>query len=193
MTNLFFNVPVTVLYMLNYTLITLAILSNFLKYLIASPKSFITPHWNRLTWLSCEQKEHFKFRINDSIIIAIKHMEDNMNKLTKTLTSLTFMVCCMNSLALLLYQTYDIDEPDALTEIEQKVASVDWNKALDKPADQWQAMQGNPLPFSTENRSRSVILLYHWFLPSRIRQGELLTPKERLPSSAGAEHLPNGS
>jgi len=100
-----------------------------------------------------------------------------MIKLTKTLTALTLMVCCMKAGAAVIGQTYDIDEPDALTEIEQKVASVDWNKALDKPADQWLAMQGNPLPFSTENRSRSVIPFYTTEFAITDKTGRVTYPK----------------
>lgn len=57
-------------------------------------------------------------------------------------------------------QTYDVVEPDALTEIEDKAASVDWGKALQKPVEQWGALQGTRLPWAQVERSRSVIPFY---------------------------------
>jgi len=74
-------------------------------------------------------------------------------------------------------QTYDIDEPDALTEIEQKVASVDWNKALNKPTEQWGALQGHSLPYATETRSRSVVPFYTTEFEITDQTGKVTYPK----------------
>lgn len=74
-------------------------------------------------------------------------------------------------------QTYDIEEPDALTEIEQKVASVDWNKALNKPTEQWGALQGNSLPYATETRSRSVVPFYTTEFEITDQTGKVTYPK----------------
>lgn len=74
-------------------------------------------------------------------------------------------------------QTYDIVEPDALTEIENKAASVDWGKALNKPVEQWGALQGERLPWAHENRSRSVIPFYTTEFDITDSSGRVTYPK----------------
>ena len=52
-------------------------------------------------------------------------------------------------------QIYDIAEPDALSEIESRVRSVDWSKEMNKNRESWHAFRGVPLPVAKETRTRS--------------------------------------
>lgn len=74
-------------------------------------------------------------------------------------------------------QTYDIVEPDALTEIENKAGAVDWGKALNKPVEQWGALQGSRLPWATEERSRSVVPFYTTEFDITDASGRITYPK----------------
>lgn len=100
-----------------------------------------------------------------------------MKKSAAALLTVGLLTCSWHASAGVIGQTYDIDEPDALTEIEQKVASVDWNKALDKPADQWGALQGHALPYATETRSRSVVPFYTTEFEITDQTGRVTYPK----------------
>nr|WP_258057463.1 hypothetical protein [Aeromonas caviae] len=100
-----------------------------------------------------------------------------MKKLSSSLLQIGLLTYCLHANAAVIGQTYDINEPDALTEIEQKAASVDWNKALDKPAEQWSAMQGQALPYATETRSRSVIPFYTTEFEITDKTGKVTYPK----------------
>lgn len=100
-----------------------------------------------------------------------------MKKLSSSLLQIGLLTYCLHANAAVIGQTYDINEPDALTEIEQKAASVDWNKALDKPVEQWSAMQGQALPYATETRSRSVIPFYTTEFEITDKTGKVTYPK----------------
>ncbi|WP_421198531.1 hypothetical protein [Aeromonas enteropelogenes] len=100
-----------------------------------------------------------------------------MKKHPKTMLCACLLSCSMHVGAAVIGQTYDVKEPDALTEIEQKAASVDWNKALNKPVDQWTALQGIKLPFATEDRSRSVIPFYTTEFDIKDKSGRVTYPK----------------
>ncbi|WP_219306411.1 hypothetical protein [Aeromonas hydrophila] len=101
-----------------------------------------------------------------------------MIKLIGRLFTVSLLTCqSLPANAAVIGQTYDIEEPDALMEIEQKVASVDWGKALDKPTDQWSALQGETLPYAAENRSRSVVPFYTTEFEITDQTGRVTYPK----------------
>jgi len=100
-----------------------------------------------------------------------------MKKRISSIVSASLLTFSLQVDAGVIGQTYDIDEPDALTEIEQKVASVDWNKALNKPTEQWGALQGHSLPYATETRSRSVVPFYTTEFEITDQTGKVTYPK----------------
>lgn len=100
-----------------------------------------------------------------------------MKKRILSIVSASLLTYSLQADAGVIGQTYDIEEPDALTEIEQKVASVDWNKALNKPTEQWGALQGSSLPYATETRSRSVVPFYTTEFEITDQTGKVTYPK----------------
>lgn len=100
-----------------------------------------------------------------------------MKKHYQLLLQAYLLSCSMHVGAAVIGQTYDVEEPDALTEIEQKAATVDWNKALNKPVEQWSALQGIRLPYATEDRSRSVIPFYTTEFDIKDQNGRITYPK----------------
>lgn len=57
-------------------------------------------------------------------------------------------------------RTYPIAERDAIEEIEEKAATVDWGGALEKDSSKWGAMKGHSVPDGQEDRERFYIPFY---------------------------------
>ncbi len=60
--------------------------------------------------------------------------------------------------------TYPISERDALSEIEDRAASVNWEDALSSERESWSASKTASIPFAHEKRSRTVT---PWYTLSR--------------------------
>ncbi|WP_253257910.1 conjugal transfer protein TraW [Sphingobium sp. SA916] len=75
-------------------------------------------------------------------------------------------------------RTWPIAEPDALTEIEAKAASLpkDMSKAFG-PRERWSALKAAPLGRATADRVRSVVPFYTLDFDIRLPDGKLLYPK----------------
>lgn len=74
-------------------------------------------------------------------------------------------------------QVYEIVEPDALAEIEQRVRAVDWTKELNKNRESWAAFQGVPLPAAKETRTRYHVPFYTSLVDVPDQNGHVLYPK----------------
>ncbi|EIY8279322.1 TraU family protein [Salmonella enterica] len=87
-------------------------------------------------------------------------------------------------------QVYDIAEPDALAEIEQRVRTVDWSKELNKNRDSWAAFKGVPLPAATETRTRTHVPFYTSLVDVPDQNGKVLYPKGYTFNPLQHVHLP---
>ncbi|ENA1740765.1 TraU family protein [Yersinia ruckeri] len=74
-------------------------------------------------------------------------------------------------------QLYSISEPDALEQIQERVANVDWQKELNKDREKWGAFKGVPLPTTQEDKTRKVIPFYSAPFEVKDKDGRLLFPK----------------
>lgn len=74
-------------------------------------------------------------------------------------------------------QTYSITEPDALSEIEQRVKAVDWGKELNKNRDSWEAFKGVPLPTAKEDITRTYVPFYTSVVDVPDDKGRIIYPK----------------
>lgn len=88
-----------------------------------------------------------------------------------------FALSPLRSYSAVIGQVYDVVEPDALTEIEQKAGSVDWKKALDKPQDEWGAFTGVDVPYANETKRRTYIPFYTAEFDVKDSTGRILYPK----------------
>lgn len=87
-------------------------------------------------------------------------------------------------------QVYDIAEPDALSEIEQRVQAVDWNKELNKNRDSWGAFKGVPLPYAKETRTRTFVPFYTSVIDVPDKYGRIIYPKGYTFNPLQYVHLP---
>ncbi|MDM2765715.1 MULTISPECIES: TraU family protein [Citrobacter] len=87
-------------------------------------------------------------------------------------------------------QVYDIAEPDALAEIEQRVKAVDWTKELNKNRDSWGAFKGIPLPYAKETRTRTYVPFYTSVIDVPDKNGRILYPKGYTFNPLQFVHLP---
>ncbi|WP_238556030.1 TraU family protein [Dickeya sp. NCPPB 3274] len=74
-------------------------------------------------------------------------------------------------------QTYQIDEPDALSEIESRVSGVDWENELNRDRDSWSAFKGVRLPVSNTNITRQFVPFYSAEFDVTDGKGKILYPK----------------
>lgn len=88
-----------------------------------------------------------------------------MNTWTKLGLSLTFLICTAFAFGgPTIGTTYPISEKDALSEIEDRAASVNWEDALSSERGSWSASKTAVIPFVEEKRSRTVT---PWYTISR--------------------------
>lgn len=74
-------------------------------------------------------------------------------------------------------QVYSIDEPDALTEVQNRVAGVNWEKELNKNRDEWGAFKGVRLPTAQQDSTRTFIPFYTSTVDVPDKEGRILYPK----------------
>lgn len=75
-------------------------------------------------------------------------------------------------------RTWPVAEPDALAEIEAKVATLPPNlSAKFGPRSGWSAMKAAALPAATNDRTRSVVPFYTLEFDIRLPDGKLVYPK----------------
>ncbi|WP_105604422.1 TraU family protein [Cronobacter sakazakii] len=87
-------------------------------------------------------------------------------------------------------QVYDIAEPDALAEIQQRVRSVDWSKELNKNRDSWGAFKGIPLPFAKVTQTRTHVPFYTSVIDVPDKNGRIIYPKGYTFNPLQYVHLP---
>ncbi|EHJ1703236.1 conjugal transfer protein TraU [Salmonella enterica] len=87
-------------------------------------------------------------------------------------------------------QIYDIAEPDALSEIENRVRNIDWSKEMNKNRESWHAFRGVPLPVAKETRTRTYVPFYTSLIDVPDKEGRILYPKGYTFNPLQHVHLP---
>ncbi|MBB6117750.1 conjugal transfer pilus assembly protein TraU [Rahnella inusitata] len=97
----------------------------------------------------------------------------------KISSAIAAIFLCMNAHASqnVIGQVYSIDEPDAMTEIQQRVENVNWEKELNKNRNDWGAFKGVRLPSAQEDRTRTYIPFYTSTVDVPDKEGRILYPK----------------
>lgn len=78
---------------------------------------------------------------------------------------------------LVLGENYPIAERDAMEEIQEKAASVDWQQTFNKPRNQWSALRSVRLPRAEEDRVRRVVPIYEAPFDVTDKDGRVIYPK----------------